>query len=495
MTKEDLENLNDAQFKTFVEAIQKSYDDIQLGMLLRTELGRNLSDLAGPSIWPERVFGVVVESQKQGFGSQLLKAIEADRPDAARIQGLRARLAELQSSSDSAGARETQASSSSAPKSEAGSLRHTSKTGALGTSEKVVTVQRGIAVLEVDAARRPPIAFIQDSPVANDRPVEPAAPTRQHVSAGKAEPKGPTWGLEAVGALASPCRGEGCVVALLGTGIDSDHPAFAGIDIRQRDFSGSGNGDRNGHSTHVAGSLFGRDVDGQRIGVAPGVTRVLVAKTLDDSGIGKQSEILYAIQWVLAEGADVICIPMGFDFPQLVMRLLDVPSRHAAIAEAFLQYTQYVRLYETIARMAAATGKGVVIVTAAGNESTAQMRVPVTSPLSLAEGGISVGAVLPSGPPYRVAVFSNSRPTLSAPGAEIVSARAGGGLMAMSGTSMACGFAAGVAALWWEHLRNTVGDKATGPMVTAAMLSAADPKFAPGVPATDYGAGLVQAPR
>jgi len=57
------------------------------------------------------------------------------------------------------------------------------------------------------------------------------------------------WGIEAVKADTSPFTGAGVVVAILDTGIDKNHAAFQGVQIVEQDFSGSGNGDQQGHGT------------------------------------------------------------------------------------------------------------------------------------------------------------------------------------------------------------------------------------------------------
>jgi subtilisin family serine protease len=92
------------------------------------------------------------------------------------------------------------------------------------------------------------------------------------------------WGIKAVGAAASRFSGAAVCVAVLDTGIERAHPAFAGVNITEKDFSGVGNGDRNGHGTHCAGTIFGREVDGLRIGVAPGIGAALIGKVLGDDG-------------------------------------------------------------------------------------------------------------------------------------------------------------------------------------------------------------------
>ena len=50
----------------------------------------------------------------------------------------------------------------------------------------------------------------------------------------------PTWAIKAVGADRSPYTGKGCVVALLGTGVEVSHPAFRGVTLIQKDFTGPG---------------------------------------------------------------------------------------------------------------------------------------------------------------------------------------------------------------------------------------------------------------
>ena len=93
-----------------------------------------------------------------------------------------------------------------------------------------------------------------------------------------------TWGINAISAPDSPFTGEGITVAVLDTGIDPNHPAFTGIDLIQKNFTTEGDDDRNGHGTHCAGTIFGQDVDGQRIGVARNIRRALIGKVLGQGG-------------------------------------------------------------------------------------------------------------------------------------------------------------------------------------------------------------------
>ena len=98
----------------------------------------------------------------------------------------------------------------------------------------------------------------------------------------KAKPMaaGVDWGIEAVGATSSAFTGDGVVVAVLDTGIDPTHKAFAGVTLVRRNFTEESDDDEHGHGTHCAGTIFGRDVDGMRIGVARGVKKALIGKVL-----------------------------------------------------------------------------------------------------------------------------------------------------------------------------------------------------------------------
>ncbi len=314
--------------------------------------------------------------------------------------------------------------------------------------------------------------------------------------------KGPTWGIQAVGADKSPADGRDVLACVLDTGIDADHPAFAGVDLVQQDFTGTGNGDVQGHGTHCAGTVFGRDLKGTRIGVAPGVSRALIGKVLDDQGDGESDRLFNAILWASSLNARVLSMSLGFDFPGLSMKLVKrgYPV-DLATSIALEGYRANLRLFDNlmdlIASRAAFNG-GMVIVAASGNESKRQKNpkyeVSASVPAA-AKGIVSVGALGEAGDGLNVADFSNTNPMLSAPGVNVVSAKAGGGLVALQGTSMACPHAAGVATLWWQSLKEGASIPATASAVVTRMRATCRTDvFLAGVDMLDRGDGLVQAP-
>lgn len=308
------------------------------------------------------------------------------------------------------------------------------------------------------------------------------------------------WGLRAVQADISPFDGRGCVVAILDTGIDAEHPAFRGMRLIQKDFTGTGNGDKNGHGTFVASVIAGRDCQESRFGVARGVTELIVAKVLDDSGQATTDGILQALQWIRAyEGGrvDVISVTMGIDYASIVKHRVSAGEDEVvAISNVLRENLQLLRVYEQISVAATLIGKGAVIVSPTGNESREMARAATTSPLAVAKGVLSVGAIKETSAGYEVASFSNSYPSLCAPGVSIQGVSLRGGMTDWDGTSPACANAAGVAALWWQALRDrNPNSLVTGRMVTEAILKAAQTTgFAPGVRDIDRGAGLIKAP-
>lgn len=308
------------------------------------------------------------------------------------------------------------------------------------------------------------------------------------------------WGIEAVGADTSPFSGEGVKVAVLDTGIDPLHPAFSGVDLVRRNFTSESDDDLNGHGTHCAGTIFGRDVDGKRIGVAPGIRTALIGKVLGEDG-GGSDVILTAIEWAVQNGAQVISMSLGMDFPGMVVDLEreGVPTE-LATSMALEDYRANILLFERLGSLIQArthfTGP-CLLVAAAGNESKRDLDpnfVIAASPPAAADGMISVAAVGPDPDGLTIASFSNYGARLSGPGVDILSASVSGGLTTMSGTSMAAPHVAGVAALWAEKLMKSgqfSQQRFTDRLAGSAVIEGLKPGFNP----SDIGNGVAQAPQ
>ena len=107
--------------------------------------------------------------------------------------------------------------------------------------------------------------------------------------------------------------GDGVIIAIIDTGIDSTHPDLAGLDIdgrlQGRNFvdPGASPTDVNGHGTQVAGVIA---ADGSLQGVAPEVT-IYSYKVSHDGNSVSSDLIIRAIRQAVEDGADIINISLG----------------------------------------------------------------------------------------------------------------------------------------------------------------------------------------
>ncbi len=331
--------------------------------------------------------------------------------------------------------------------------------------------------------------------------VAPLIPTKLVVPSGSARPMAEAWGIVAVGADRTVSNGHDVVVAVLDTGVDTNHPAFVGITIEGENFTRDGHFDVVGHGTHCMGIICGRDVGDTQIGIARGVTRVLSGKVLNDKGAGNTAQLFSGLQWAIDKGANVVNLSLGFDIPGLVENLVDSawpPALATSLAlDAYRENLLMLNAFMAMVRARVPFGGDAVIIAAAGNESRRTLRPDYRIGASLPAAGqdiISVAALERSTGGLAVADFSNYQVCVSAPGVDILSAAPGGGLITLCGTSMAAPHVSGVAALWWDYLRN-MGLKVSGELVRAKVIgTACISPLAPGFDPLDVGAGLACAP-
>ncbi|MGC3946353.1 MAG: S8 family serine peptidase [Chryseolinea sp.] len=341
-----------------------------------------------------------------------------------------------------------------------------------------------------------PLAFARKMPMMLVKP-RAHAPATAHAS------NGPTWGIKAVKADVSAFDGAGVKVAVLDTGIDGDHKAFAGITINSKNFTSEANKDLDGHGTHCAGTIFGRNVKGTRIGVAPGVKDVLIGKVIDKDG-GSSEKIMFAIQWAIQEGANIISMSLGIDFPGYVKWLTEKKGVPVDIATsiALEDYRANVALFNATSDQIKKQNsfgftQPAFVIAAAGNESRLDENDDygvAVSPPAVSDGFLSVSAIAENGNKLTIAPFSNVGATLCAPGVNIISAKRGtlDDLVAFDGTSMATPHVAGVAALWIEMLTKKKQNVAR--LLVQKIQQTCDlSKFAKANERL-FGLGLVQAP-
>ncbi|GAA2142086.1 S8 family peptidase [Streptomyces synnematoformans] len=279
--------------------------------------------------------------------------------------------------------------------------------------------------------------------------------------------------IGAPGAWGSGLSGAGVDVAVLDSGIDTDHPDLRGQVAAARDFTGGGTtGDPHGHGTHVASVVAGTGAaaDGDRRGVAHGA-RLLNARVLDGEGQGQSSWVIAGMEWATAQGAEVANLSLGAQAGQG-----DDPV--------------------ALALDALTADTGTLFVAAAGNSGP--FGATVESP-GIAGSALTVGAAVATGRPAHYSSVGPTRgtfrakPDLMAPGSGIVAARSGGGTAdpytSMNGTSMAAPHVAGAAALllekhpgWgWERVKTALMTTADGdPDRTVSQVAGAGMLDVPG---------------
>lgn len=312
--------------------------------------------------------------------------------------------------------------------------------------------------------------------------------------------------LDKVGAPVAWSRGytgEGSVIAIFDTGIDSDHSEFTDSIIDMQCFTnvckrGLGtveDGNRWGHGTHVAG-IAAANLDGVgTTGVAPDAD-LLIGKLAYDSGFFQFSAIPEAMEWAVNNGADVVNISAGTRVNSTYKNSLKEIGEGVYYADTtFGNYNTlgYNQVFSTnghaTAMIEAMKGHETVMVLASGNErlsvSSQESHIALDS-----EIGDRVLVVGMYDERYQgLSKWSNAAGTICrdlkedgtcnsdarisdryimAPGVYIAAPNNDGGYVTMTGTSMAAPHVAGAVAIvhqMWPHM--------TGANVSQLLLNTA----------------------
>ncbi|MFI7546451.1 S8 family serine peptidase [Actinoplanes sp. NPDC049599] len=246
------------------------------------------------------------------------------------------------------------------------------------------------------------------------------------------------WGIKKAGVDTAweTTRGSGAIiVAVVDTGVKV-LPDLAGRVLPGRDFvnKDSNATDDQGHGTMTAGVIAARGDNGTGIAGICWTCQILPVKVLDAQGSGSYSDIAAGIRWSADRGADIVNLSLGGDSDSRLLR--------DAVAYA--------------------TGKGALVIAAAGNEGSAVPHFPAAIPAVLA-----VGASTTSDSRYSWSNYGSSWVDIAAPGCNPAQAR-NGVVGQFCGTSSATPVVAGIAAL----LASTTPTPTAATMRTALTSSA-----------------------
>lgn len=269
-----------------------------------------------------------------------------------------------------------------------------------------------------------------------------------------------TYGLDLTKVSQSTQDGTGIKLCVLDTGIDLTHPDFSSRTIVSKNFVGGATvQDGHGHGTHTAGTAAGPQSpqSGPRYGIAYNAS-LYIGKVFTDGGKTVGGSVVAGMNWALNQKCDVISMSLS-----------------AAVGPQ--------KTYTNLGQKA--LNQNSLFIAASGNDSSrpgtvANTGAPANSPTIMAVAAIDSSC--------NIASFSNGgKIEIAGPGVDVLSSRPMPKQYDTdSGTSMATPHVSGIAALWAQSDASLRGQALWSTVVNAAKSLSQ--------PASDVGAGLVQAP-
>ncbi len=230
-----------------------------------------------------------------------------------------------------------------------------------------------------------------------------------------------------------------------GNGKDDDNNGFIDDCVGYDFVNDDGNpADDNGHGTHIAGIISAVEDSNDNVeGINPDA-KIMVIKVLDSQGMGYVSDLIEGIYYAVDNGAKIINLSLGSEISFVCD---DINMLLKPLEEAFL-YAQ---------------SRGVLIISAAGNENL-NLDNTLYIPASIrTDNHIVVGAVNPSIERASYSNYGIKTVDVGAPGgdvgtgnsSEICSLAPNNGEALMVGTSIAVPFVSGIASLIYSCTNET----------------------------------------